>query len=215
MPFNPKLLPPICLGIGLYPLNAQVRPSDPASWIDQAKLPALPRQGFAFLDLEVATDGSVASCRKRVATVPDKVCENLCAQIRSTVRYKPAGAIDGSRVTSRDTVHFKFSSTGLAVNVDFGGALPLVSPAQWITNDDYPSAAQRAHLQGDVTFSFFISSGGNVSDCVVQHSSGVAILDQVTCALIKHRAKFSPPLGLHGEPLPTVGRGVYLWRVTI
>lgn len=201
------------LGLGFSSLEAQVRPSDPSSWIDQSKIQNLPKEGSAFLDLDVAADGRVSACRKRYATVRDSVWKAVCTQIMSSVIYQPAGSVDGAAIESHDAVNFGFKAEGLKVSVDFGGALPIASPAVWITDNDYPPLARRAAQEGDVTFAFEITPRGKVHDCTIQRSSGQAALDVATCELVTRRATFKSPLGLRGKPLATSGRGVFLWRL--
>ncbi len=66
------------------------------------------------------------------------------------------------------------------------------NPATWVTNDDYPPAAQREGRGGTTAFKLQIAANGRVSDCTVTESSGHSDLDNATCRLITARARFTP-----------------------
>ncbi|QIL02544.1 energy transducer TonB [Sphingomonas sinipercae] len=61
-----------------------------------------------------------------------------------------------------------------------------------IRADDYPPEALLRNEQGTVGARLVIDSGGRVSQCIVEQSSGSAILDTTTCDIFRKRAKFPP-----------------------
>jgi TonB family protein len=71
----------------------------------------------------------------------------------------------------------------------------------WITTDDYPAAALRAELEGEVTVAYAVSAEGRVTDCTIVRSSGVPVLDSTTCMLITTRARYSPARDHAGRPV--------------
>ena len=63
----------------------------------------------------------------------------------------------------------------------------------WVSDDDYPPAALRRHVEGAVTARLTIELRGHVENCVVIRSSGDRELDETTCRLLLRRARFKPP----------------------
>lgn len=76
---------------------------------------------------------------------------------------------------------------------------PKGSPANWITNDDYPSEARANGQEGTVAFRLLIDKAGAVSDCAIMRSSGFAALDVQTCILLRQRAMFTPASDASGN----------------
>ena len=83
-------------------------------------------------------------------------------------------------------------ASGKAVPSAPAKAVPLASPAAWISPDDYPISAARAGETGTVGFELAVDDAGNVTECRVTRSSGSALLDERTCAILQMRAKFHP-----------------------
>ncbi|WP_256839553.1 energy transducer TonB [Sphingopyxis sp. KK2] len=61
-----------------------------------------------------------------------------------------------------------------------------------IADRDYPKAARRAKVGGEVEVRFTIETTGRVTRCRVTRSSGDASLDATTCRLIEERFRFKP-----------------------
>lgn len=80
-------------------------------------------------------------------------------------------------------------------------AKPRSMPGAWVSDADYPSAAQREHRQGVTGYKLEVNADGQATSCVVTSSSGHPDLDEATCRLTPRRARFS-------------GSGVYESRVT-
>jgi periplasmic protein TonB len=83
---------------------------------------------------------------------------------------------------------------------------------KWITRKDYPKAALATRDEGVTIFAIHINAAGKITECTVTRSSGSAILDQTTCALLTRRAKFNPARGPDGQPVPSVWRSRFVWR---
>jgi TonB family protein len=95
-----------------------------------------------------------------------------------------------------------------AVRASSGGTLPSL-----VSSDDYPVEAMRNDEQGQVAVSLAIGTDGRVSACTVTGSSGSAILDRKTCALLQERARFSPARNAKGKAVPDTVTHTITWRI--
>lgn len=66
------------------------------------------------------------------------------------------------------------------------------NPASWITPEDYPAEALRAHEQGTVAIRWTVRPEGNPAGCFVTQSSGFPRLDEAACSAIMRRASYVP-----------------------
>lgn len=80
-------------------------------------------------------------------------------------------------------------------------AKPRGAPGSWVTNDDYPSSAQRAGESGVTSFKLDIGTDGRATNCSVTGSSGSAALDSTACKLLMRRARFTPAKDTQGNPV--------------
>ncbi len=98
--------------------------------------------------------------------------------------------------------------TGLDLGGGSGRGGGLARHAEWVGgglgNRDYPDAAKRAGLQGVVDVLFTVLTDGRVRGCRIDHSSGSADLDRLTCALIEQRLLYNPALDASGKPVEEV-----------
>lgn len=81
-------------------------------------------------------------------------------------------------------------------------AVPARFRSGRIVGRDYPRAA-RGH-QGVVATRLTVSATGAVTGCRVVSSSGNAVLDGVTCQLIRERFRFAPARDAQGNPVPSI-----------
>ena len=91
------------------------------------------------------------------------------------------------------------------VSSEDGETSKLVKRAQsqlgkYVNDEDYPAHAIMEEATGSVRFTLLIDEAGRVADCTVIETSGVAVLDAQTCAIIKRRAKFEPAVGPDEKP---------------
>lgn len=70
-------------------------------------------------------------------------------------------------------------------------AKPRGMPSAWVSDADYPSAAQRERRQGVTGYKLEVNADGQATSCVVTSSSGHPDLDEAACSLIPRRARFS------------------------
>lgn len=82
-----------------------------------------------------------------------------------------------------------------------------------ITSADYPRDAIDRHQGGRVKFALLIDEKGKVADCSVIETSGVAVLDAQSCALLKTRARFESALGADGKPAKDAVTAAIVWRM--
>ena len=68
--------------------------------------------------------------------------------------------------------------------------IALSDPATWITADDYPPSALRAHEEGTVTITWVATPDGRISDCKTLQSSGHDSLDRAACSAILRRGRY-------------------------
>jgi protein TonB len=92
-------------------------------------------------------------------------------------------------------------------------AAPARNWRQWITTDDYPTAALRNDVQGLVVISVTIGTDGKVRSCLVTQSSGSKLLDDATCRLYTARARFAPARDADGNPTTAQRTDRYRWQI--
>lgn len=68
-------------------------------------------------------------------------------------------------------------------------------------SDDYPEDAMDAGQSGTAQYLLMIGRQGEVMDCVIRQSSGIASLDAMGCQVIRERAKFSPAKDSAGKAI--------------
>lgn len=91
-----------------------------------------------------------------------------------------------------------------------GGATRPVWRSGTIADRDYPKAARRARVGGEVEVRFTVETSGRATRCRVSRSSGDASLDATTCRLIEERFRFRPATDSAGRAIASD----YGWRQT-
>ncbi len=92
---------------------------------------------------------------------------------------------------------------------------PVGQPHWWITTDDYPRSALSANQSGTTQFSLVVDPTGKPQSCNILVSSGVAVLDQTSCALMMERAKFKPAEDKDGNPTTGLWLRSVRWMVPL
>lgn len=77
-----------------------------------------------------------------------------------------------------------------------------------IKDSDYPRAASRAKIGGEVEVRFTVEPDGRAAHCRITRSSGDAALDATTCRLIEARFRFKPATDGSGHAIASD----YGWR---
>ncbi len=78
-------------------------------------------------------------------------------------------------------------------------AIPERPLVELFSADDYPMEALHRGLEGRVHVRFRVGADGRVRDCKAATSSGHAVLDRATCALLTERARYRPARNAQGE----------------
>ncbi|MDE2302963.1 MAG: energy transducer TonB, partial [Sphingomonadales bacterium] len=76
-----------------------------------------------------------------------------------------------------------------------------------IKSSDTPAALRQAPLAVTTSSLVSIDADGRVTDCRPHARSGSAVLDVLTCQLIRERFRFRPARDANGQPVP--GRIIY------
>jgi TonB family protein len=79
--------------------------------------------------------------------------------------------------------------------------------------DDYPSQALNGDLQGTVQMTFLVDDKGKVADCSIDGTSGVPVLDTMSCYIIQSRAHFTPAVGADGKPRRSSYTETVTWQL--
>ncbi len=79
--------------------------------------------------------------------------------------------------------------------------LPRTSPQSWINSEDYPQAALLNDMEGVLRFRVGVDAYGEVVECTITLSSGVAAFDSRACATVMTRARFYPALDKDQRPV--------------
>ena len=74
-------------------------------------------------------------------------------------------------------------------------------PASWVSADQYPAEAFRAHVQGRVVALMQIDATGKVDKCRVVDSARNDALDQATCSVLLTRARYAPSHDAAGKAI--------------
>lgn len=92
-------------------------------------------------------------------------------------------------------------------------ATPQGSPGQWVTAEDYPATALRAGHEGVTSFILTIDPQGVVADCQISGTSGDTALDDMTCKLLRQRARFAPARDKRGKSVTSAWRSRIRWAI--
>jgi protein TonB len=82
-----------------------------------------------------------------------------------------------------------------------------------VTTDDYPPSALRAGQQGRTSFRLEVGTDGRATACSITQSSGWPELDQTTCRILMHKARFTAALDAGGKPTTAFYANSVLWQI--
>jgi protein TonB len=90
-------------------------------------------------------------------------------------------------------------------------------PPRWLRgrlrDSDYPRGLGEAGVRGRVGVRYVVETDGRVTNCSVTRSSGSALLDDTTCALIEQRFRYDPARDRYGRPIRSNLIESYEWLV--
>lgn len=90
---------------------------------------------------------------------------------------------------------------------------PLQNPGEWFSADDYPVAASLDGLEGRTGFRLDIDTDGRVTGCAVTMGSGLELLDETACTILRQRARFKPAMNRKKAPVVGHYTGTVNWRM--
>jgi TonB family protein len=151
--------------------------------------------------LVIGANGRVERCDIIAPSGSSTLDEATCRLLQRRARYEPARDADGRAVP--DSLVSRAS-----------WALPPgVILANYVTAGDYPLEALRRREQGRVEFELAMTPAGRAGDCRILRSSGSAVLDRQTCAIMRVRAHLPPARDAEGRPAAAVVRSAIVWRI--
>lgn len=92
-------------------------------------------------------------------------------------------------------------------------AVATANLATYLKDEDYPAEALGRDFSGTTGFAMLIDEAGRVADCMVVETSGHAILDMQSCAIMKVRARFQPARDGSGKPTRDRVRSNIRWVI--
>lgn len=93
------------------------------------------------------------------------------------------------------------------------GLQPKANLASLIKDDEYPDEMVRREVGGTTAFALLVNEEGRVADCMVTATSGQAMLDTQSCAIVKERARFTPAKTTDGKPRKGRVTSRITWRI--
>ncbi len=82
-----------------------------------------------------------------------------------------------------------------------------------MSTSDLPESLFITGFNGTVGVRYLVLTSGRVSQCIVTQSSGNAVVDAVTCRLIRERFRFRPARDGRGRPVPAWIVENHSWEV--
>lgn len=90
---------------------------------------------------------------------------------------------------------------------------PRNDRASWIERRDYPTMEIFRRAEGITGFELTVGADGRAKSCAVIQSSGSAVLDETTCALVSERARFDPARDAKGRKIQGRYRSRVQWTI--
>jgi hypothetical protein len=196
-----------------------------------AKKPYGPSFGDATVTLfpdRQPIKGSYASWPSRViekgvatVTVDQKATSKLADAEQITIKIggRPAISVAPSGM-SKALAALKTCTDDLLAHwgVDPAEAERIVTPAkgnplEWITTDDYPSAAVNSETQGTTAMFWQIGTDGAIEKCTIVGPSGSPLLDAAACSALRKRGRYTPALDKDGKPVISHASRRVVWRL--
>ncbi len=91
--------------------------------------------------------------------------------------------------------------------------IPRSNPGEWFASADYPVSARIREQSGRTGFIVTVDTDGFVQGCTISSASGIAALDDATCALARLRGHFLPATDEAGKPVVGDWTSQITWRL--
>lgn len=91
-------------------------------------------------------------------------------------------------------------------------ATPTKDPGNWLLSKDFPANALNKGENGLVRFRLDIEPNGTVSDCRILYRTNPDSFADLSCKLIKERARFTPALDSNGSPVKSFYISQVRWQ---
>lgn len=150
--------------------------------------------------------------KDRVSSINVPLSNFAAVRTASTLSLNASGSLDYSFALSemasvmqrldactqnlRKAWHIGEASSDILQEAQSKASLP-----SYFGSNDYPAGALASDATGLVEMVSLIDEAGKVASCMVIATSGYAILDAQSCAVMTDRASFRPALGLDGKPI--------------
>ncbi len=183
----------------------------------------LQEQGTVVIKYLVRQDGSVGDCKVTTPSGQPALDDAACTMVKRRWKFRPATQ-DGKPVAAFLTadIAFRLGDTPTAPRPTILASLaPRPAPApvvkaipdprlpvppvaitdHAVTINDYPRLLRTTlQEQGTVAILYLVKEDGSVGDCTVTASSGIPLLDDAACTMVKRRWRFKPATQ-EGKPI--------------
>ena len=89
---------------------------------------------------------------------------------------------------------------------------PMGNPGNWLRSGDYPAGALWNGHNGLVRFRLDVEADGSVSNCRILFRTNPDSFADLSCKLLRERARFSPGLDKAGQPVKSYYLGRVRWE---
>lgn len=169
--------------------------------------------GFAIAAAGLTASGQAFAQSKDVLVYPAMRHAGVAYAIRTG---------DGGKIIScqpvdgkPDTATLEAACTALTAKGVPATVMPARStndPGRWVDYGDYPRGVTNHSRKGTLQFVYEVNETGRVSACHVFETSGDEAIDNVVCASITARARFSPAT-YKGAPVAAIGTNFFTYDI--
>lgn len=89
--------------------------------------------------------------------------------------------------------------------------VPKGNPGTWLTSSDYPGDSLARGEQAIIRFRIMVDAAGTTTACSVQSAIAKGDFAQITCNLLKRRARFEPARNARNESVASYFVGKVFW----
>lgn len=180
-------------------------------------------QGVVAFSLTISLEGRVSRCTITGSSGSASLDETTCRILTERARYAPARDAAGHPTEGADhgRIAWRLPEDGeeeAQPPAEPGAppvrARPLQPLDSYFTVNDYPLAAEQFYAEGYVEFSYDVGIDGRVHGCRVTRSPFITLFGEVTCDIMRRRARFEPAHDAAGHPVPDTLHGRIFWGLT-